>query len=333
MKERTKTAGTIEEYTSRIVTMAKRVDCDHESPDFPDALLSQLLHEKSSISRSTWFKKKASLMFYFEQQNRVDLVVKLKEMGPDGSQVKSTNTSARKKKSLTEKEEVLIRSELERMGQTPTSWGRQLLAYTECILLTGMRPIELHTAAVFQREVDFVEAGNSITDYSGDWPMLVVRNGKQTNGRSFGENRHLDLSQLNQKQLLYIKIALSYAHQLNSPSDQLADYTSFYHALRQAFSRVISRLFNDRSRFISLYTYRHQCIADMKHDDSYSLLQIAAIVGHGNDLTATEHYGRKRMGRARGEKVKANEVDVAKVKPLIAQKMAKVQSIRAISPR
>ncbi len=326
MKERTKTQDTIAEYTSRVVTMAKRVECSFNSQDFPDALLNQLLIEKANISKATWFKKKASLIYYFEQRNRRDLIDKLQAIGPDGALSKTTNTSARKKKSLTEIEEVRIRDELQRMSQDTTSWGRQLLAYTECILTTGMRPIELHGAHLFNDQKAFLDSGNQAEQYTGDWPMLQVHNGKQTNGRSFGEKRHIDLSELNDRQMLFIKIALSYAHSLTTPADQSTDYTKYYNALRQAFSRVISKLFTGRSRYISLYTYRHQCIADMKADGGYSLLQIAAIVGHGNDLTATEHYGRKRSGRGRGEKVRANDVDVSKVKPLLDNKLRKAVS-------
>ncbi|WP_018984015.1 site-specific integrase [Salinimonas chungwhensis] len=324
MQVRTKTEKTIAEYTSRVITMAKRINCPHDSPQFPDELLNQLLVEKPSISKATWFKKKASLLYYFEQLNRLDLKEQLQGISPDGSLTKTDRTSGQKKKSLTEVEESSIREELETMAKDFSSWGKHLLAFTECILLTGMRPIELNSAAVYENVEEFRRAGYDPKAYSGSWPMLHVHNGKQTNGRSFGEKRHLDLSYLNKKQLLFIKIALIYAHDLKTPNGHSVDYTKFYNALRQAFARVINKLFNGRSRHISLYTYRHQCIADMKSDNSYSLQQIAAIVGHGNDLTATEHYGRKRSGRSRGEKVKANEVDVSKVRPLMASKLSKL---------
>ena len=326
MKERTKTEGTITEYTSRIVTMARRVDCPHNSPHFPDALLKQLLIEKTSISKATWFKKKASLIYYFEQVNRDDLIEKLQVMKPEGALSKSSNTSGRKKKSLTKNEEDKVRFELEKMAKSSNTWGRQLLSYTECILLTGMRPIELHGAKLYSSSTEFISEGNILGDYSGNWPMLHIHNGKQTNGRSFGIKRHVDLSQLNKKQLLYIKISLAYANSLETPTGQSTDYKQYYDALRHAFSRVIKKLFSGRSSFISLYTYRHQCIADLKADDNYSLLQIAAIVGHGNDLTATEHYGRKKSGRSREAKVEANDVDVAKVRPLLNEKMNNITS-------
>tara|TARA_E500000331_G_C17190534_1_gene684654 strand:- start:366 stop:1358 length:993 start_codon:yes stop_codon:yes gene_type:complete len=326
MKERTKTQGTITEYTSRVVTMARRVDCPHNSPDFPDALIKQLLNEKTSISKATWFKKKASLIYYFEQVNRDDLIEKLQALSPEGALSKSSNTSGRKKKSLTKNEEDKIRFELEKMAKSPGTWGRQLLSYTECILLTGMRPIELHGARLFASSQDFISEGNDLSGYSGKWPMLHIHNGKQTNGRSFGIKRHVDLSQLNKKQLLFIKLSLAYANSLETPAGQATNYKQYYDALRHAFSRVIKKLFSGRSSCISLYTYRHQCIADMKADNNYSLLQIAAIVGHGNDLTATEHYGRKRSGRSREEKVLANPDDVAKVRPLLDSKMSKVET-------
>lgn len=322
MKPRTKTHSTIEEYTSRVVTLAKRVDCSHDDPMFPDALIQQLESEKAQISKSTWFKKKASLIYYFEQQGLLTHKEKLKNIGTQGLQDKSSKTSSMKKKNLTEKEEVMIRHSLKALCSKPHTWGRQLLAVTECILTTGLRPIELSNAELFLSANAFLSHGLLLENYSGGWPMLYVHNAKHTNGRSFDVVRHLDLSKLNKEQVLFIQIAVRYAKDRLGPNQKFKTYQSYYDALRMAFDRFINKIFTGRSKTISLYTYRHQCIADLKFDEAYNLQSIAAIVGHGNDLTATEHYGRKKFGRSRGEKVQANLIDVEKVKPLIDAKLA-----------
>ena len=83
----------------------------------------------------------------------------------------------------------------------------------------------------------------------------------------------------------------------------------------------IFKLFPKKTK-ITLYSCRHQCIADLKHN-GYQLSEIAAIVGHGNDATATEHYGKKRYGRKRGGLPQPNPNDVAKIKQVLAVKVQK----------
>jgi hypothetical protein len=56
---------------------------------------------------------------------------------------------------------------------------------------------------------------------------------------------------------------------------------------------------------ITLYSARHQFIADAKAS-GLTLYEIAALVGHASIRTASEHYGKKKVGR-RGRKIRNDD--------------------------
>ena len=41
---------------------------------------------------------------------------------------------------------------------------------------------------------------------------------------------------------------------------------------------------------------------------------IAALMGHGSDRTATEHYGKKRYGRGSGIEIEASSEEVERIR-------------------
>lgn len=323
--ERSKSQSTIKDYSARVVTLAKRTGLETSDPTFNAALMDQLLLEKNKISKATWRKKKASLVWYFTEMGDTDRADELSKIDCSGTLNKATGTSSHKKKSLTIKEEEAIRDLLTLQKTQNVNWGLELLSITECILVTGLRPQEIPNATLYTNASQFFEAGGSLNDYDSGWPMLKIKNAKNTNGRSFGDYRHLDLSEIEDKQLLMIEMAIVITNELKTPKGKAESYEKFYGSMRNAFSRVIKQLPSLKSKSISLYTYRHQCIADLKAEETYTLLDIAAIVGHGNDITATEHYGRRRGGRNRRGLVKPNPIDVRKVKPLLQTKLSKFQ--------
>ena len=53
---------------------------------------------------------------------------------------------------------------------------------------------------------------------------------------------------------------------------------------------------------VCAYTFRHFAISCMKAS-GFSRLEIAAIINHATDRTASEHYGRRRYGRKRAKKM------------------------------
>ncbi|OZB97530.1 hypothetical protein BBP29_16935 [Alteromonas macleodii] len=320
---RTKADSTIQDYQSRVATLTKRCGLEINDENYYKKLVEQLLSEKSQISTSTWRKKKAALVWYLEKNNVQHLADSLLAISSEGAIKKPNKTSACKKKHLTKKEEDTIRQELETLHDVGDFWGLQLLPITELILTTGLRPIEMKAAKLYINQQELhSEIQEHLGHYSGSYPVLKIRNAKNTNGRSFGEFRFVDLSEVSQRSILAIRLALLHVNKARTTENDSVSFEDYYEVLRKAFSRLVNRLFSDKRKKISLYTYRHQCIANLKSAKT-PLSHIAAIVGHGNDLTASEHYGKGRFGRGDAGLVKANTIDVGKVKLLFDKKVNK----------
>ncbi len=176
-------------------------------------------------------------------------------------------------------------------------YSKQLLALTEATYIAGLRPIEWQSAIVILNAEQLDE--HTLTDfdfnYSGGYPSLLVENAKATNGRSFGRFRCIDLSEVSEQGITFIKIACFYAHKMPlEDGKDTADvfWEKYYDKLRFSLYRVVQKILGKKGEGISLYTFRHQCIANLKAIRSPE--ELAVMVGHGNDITATEHYGKQR---------------------------------------
>ena len=72
------------------------------------------------------------------------------------------------------------------------------------------------------------------------------------------------------------------------------DFEYIYTSCRMRLRRVTLKLWSPKKKHPTLYSGRHQFSADMKN--TLSKKEIAALMGHGTDDTATVHYGKKRYG-------------------------------------
>lgn len=79
--------------------------------------------------------------------------------------------------------------------------------------------------------------------------------------------------------------------------------------MRQTVKKLLPRTQSD----IMMYSARHQLIANLKYA-GLSRAEIACIVGHGNDITATEHYGKKRCGTQSAGLPIHNKADISKIR-------------------
>lgn len=270
---------------------------------------------KPEISRSTWRQYKASVVWYLELKKEIELADDLKAIGNDGCKdvkqvpIEKRNTSSRKKKSVTEREEELIVQHLTETSKE-SFWAKPTLAFFKAIMATGLRPEEWQHSGLLTE--------SSEQHNFESYPVLKVRNAKQTNGRSHGEFRHLHLDELEETDLLYIRIALQYANPRSpqgwiTPNGKAESWHEYYKYLRAHLYRVTSKLFPTAGRRVTIYSCRHQFIANLKKA-KYGKDEVAALVGHGTDETATVHYGRAKFGRTRKGLPKPNLEEVGKIK-------------------
>ncbi|MGU3420727.1 hypothetical protein [Methylobacterium sp. D54C] len=214
-------------------------------------------------------------------------------------------TSARKLKNVTDELLAQLGTELiKRHGHNDAA----LYAYLYAGCLTGLRPCEWRCARLVYRT-------NTVT--------LIVRNAKDGNGRAHGRYRRLVWGNPSAPE---IAIIAAWLCALRGRHGQLrrepAAFDVFMRALRDRIRYVGLALWPKRSRRPTLYTVRHVFAARAKQ--IYHLDEIAALMGHAHDETATEHYARPpRSGSRRlpaGNLPHPHARDVARIRPVFEQR-------------
>lgn len=166
-------------------------------------------------------------------------------------------------------------------------------------LLTGLRPIEW-------KNTKFILYQNL--------PALSVENAKHTNGRGNGPTRTLLLEELSVSELKVIKEHLSNVRTFTSIGEDGYDF--FYSGCAYALNKVCRKIWPRRLKHITLYSTRHQFSANAK-SSGFSKAEVAALMGHAVDITATIHYGKKVGGNDKVLiKPLKEEVDSVRVIPV-----------------
>ncbi|MFI9654553.1 hypothetical protein ABGV17_07465 [Guyparkeria sp. GHLCS8-2] len=158
----------------------------------------------------------------------------------------------------------------------------------------GLRPSEWAEAqfTFFDRPTDATECDS----------RLVVRNAKATQGRSFGSHRTLHFSRgsieptdlkVCMRCNLAMKVRALKRRRERQSGDEDADPCGL-RAIQQSLARA--RKLRGYKRKITLYSARHQFAANAKAAGLKPIV-IAALMGHGSDETAAQHYGKRRSGR------------------------------------
>jgi len=315
--EITKSNETKEAYLDRTLALFKRFtkESNKDAKTNLHEFIDWMVGLKPSIGPSTWRQYKSSIVWFLESRSENSLALTLKETKNDGCKnirrlsMEQRKTSSKKKKSITEREEELIVKHLE-LTASESFWAKPTLAFFNAMLLTGLRPDEWQNAVLFTKNAEDI--------CSLELPVLKVKNAKSTNERSHGEYRHLGLSSLTKAELIYIRIAIQYANGQSpqgwiTQEGKVDNYHTYYKFIRSHLYRTTTKLFPTATRRVTPYSCRHQFIANLKKA-KYSREEIAALVGHATDETATVHYGRTKFGRSRSGLPKADPSEVKKIR-------------------
>lgn len=210
---------------------------------------------------------------------------------PSGNSGHPLRTSAMKRKSLPpDLRDALIaalRSESTPSCDLAADW--LMAGY-----LTGCRPSEIPGLQILE---------------DGPRMVLQARNAKSTNGRSHGEVRTLILEDVEPAQREALHRLLAQASQAEQTGEP---WSRTYQRARMALQRIAASIQRRHDYKPSLYSARHQFAADLKKAN-LPPAEIAALMGHAVDDTATVHYGRRQYGASRGA-VKAAPEEVARVR-------------------
>lgn len=190
----------------------------------------------------------------------------------------------------------------------PSKWAIPSVAWMAANNIVGLRPIEWKSA-----HIDVVD-GETI---------LVVVNAKNTNGRSHGELRHLNLTKINEAELRLIMRQLHIAGKYNIND---ATWDRYYNAVRLTIYHMARKVLSNRRKYPTLYSTRHQFAANAK-SANLGKSEIAALMGHAVDTTATMHYGRKKHGSGKFGITPATE-EVLRIKVNSKQELIKKSTMR-----
>jgi len=309
---RTRTDGTNKKYINRANNLLKRFKAN-TSLSIDDAegeaeFVKWLIKITTNKSDSNWRQLRASCVYYFSQIDRNVLSKTIEAI--DGSHAVNSSllqaTSSQKKKSVSQDEEAKIVSALlaSASSSKPSYYDKPTLAVFKAMLLIGVRPSEFEHALYYDQPIE----GISLQP-----PVVKVRNAKATNGRSFGEYRYIGLSQLVENDLRWVLMAVGYCANPTDKDGRAIKFDDYYDHLRKRIYSIGLRLFPRSKKRVTLYSARHQLIANLKAS-GYTLPDIACIVGHGNDVTATEYYGKKRVGIKSSNLPLANPDDIVKIR-------------------
>lgn len=274
-------------------------------PGFFDWLISQ----KPLWAPSTWRQHKAALIYYCQQHKISKLLELLETCNNSGCKQQPRRLPAAQRKTSAKKQKSISKADLERISRAYDANKAQpywrMIGYMMFIAIynTGLRPCELTRSRLWVR-----------ADDEGERRLYVqVPNAKNTNGRTHGKYRHVLIGQYKQSTQRMIDELLRLARSPQNANGKSITSERFVYYASQAFSAFTRKLFPRRRRSITLYSARHQFCADIKKS-GMSRAQEGALVGHGNDLTASIHYGKRRSGTFRPDAPVPLNEEVARVK-------------------
>nr|WP_250808561.1 hypothetical protein [Neorhizobium tomejilense] len=161
-----------------------------------------------------------------------------------------------------------------------SKYGHTLADWLLAGIATGLRPGEWMAASM-----EVVEDPQAP---KGRWVWLYVLNAKSTNGRANGFVRTMDLSGFRDETIDAVR------RMVDRGREWLVKgiYEEMQGQCAQLMYNTAERMFPGRKLSYSLYTTRHQFMANAK---SYHPPEsVSAMAGHGVTNTATENYGKKR---------------------------------------
>ena len=259
------------------------------------AFLLWLENLRDSLGHASWKYYRASLVYVFDEIEHPRLPAHIAEISTSLCK-DAYRTSNKKKKSVSDDDVMALTKALvvQHSSANENIWGVPTLEFLLSGIITGLRPTEWFSA-----------------ELSGGHPhfRITIKNAKATQGRAHGEFRSFKLQGLSGAES---RLLVSHYERCKAFTNR-QDYDKFVVACSDKLYRTGKALWPKRRKRPTLYSGRHQSIANVKKDDT--LLKInAALHGHATDRTAAEHYGQRKDGYA-GRVVKIPDAsDVSRVR-------------------
>lgn len=274
---------TKKDYQKRAEQLIKRASSELSIPAInldPRQFVAWLIDIRSTINKNSYRVYKSASIFYLTEflatPVAIDAANFLIRHNSDMSYKKSNKTSAKKSKKIDQKDfDKLIHY----LDTHNNKWHQYIKCWLISGVLCGLRPIEWKDS--------------EIITYLDSQLALKVKNAKNTNGRANGEFRILLLNDLNENEIDIIKKHIYHVKNF----DKSGQYERFYQDCIVQLNTANKAVFGNRKKNITLYSARHQFSANAKFS-SKTKSEVAALMGHAVDATATIHYGKKVYGNS-----------------------------------
>lgn len=307
-------ASTIERYNYQGKVLLKRymreMEIPLDTPGYvdPESFVDWFLAQKTGYKPSTWRHYRRAVITVVEANPHDNREAALSRLSFDVDEVRSGDEYKRRKAAAQESGESGSRSYREKLKFIPdqdfyricfaagqslksSQLGGDLKDWLKAGVKTGLRPSEWKATSVVQ-ETD-PEAFLERRIY------LYVINAKNTNGRSNGVVRTLDLTAMTDDDVVTIM----------RHSDRAARkyregaFDEWMKSCSKLLERICDRMYRKKgetraSRSYSLYALRHQFIANMKDSYPDNPEWVSAMAGHSVVETAKSHYAKRRSSWA-----------------------------------
>lgn len=313
LMEMKRSQDTSEKYKQRTISLLKKAKKEFDIPSYQSVELKQfvgwLISNKNNMAYNTWKQYRAAVTGYFEDIKTSDLGItdgektEILDLLSNSSQdyliKKTKKTSNKKMKKFPIKDFMAILDVLEGLNEkvyVSSNFVNYLKFWLNAGIITGLRPVEWGTSEYI--------------DVKGK-EKLIVKNAKNSNGRAHGETRTIHLNNLTEDEKKIIKQHVENANYFQN----IGKFSFFYKSCADLLRRIGNRLWPKREEIPCLYSLRHQFAADAKAS-GLTREEIAALMGHATDDTATVHYAKERSGRNAKDfcRVKADPEEVLKIR-------------------
>lgn len=264
-------------------------------------LCRHLIERHPFISASTWRSYRAAIFHVYGYGMERSVLNILNQIPGGGKKPNLTPYGARQK--MKSFPDLMLNETLRYLSTHQTKIGNALWLWLSVGIETGLRPFEWYDAEI-------ISLNHSL--------HLKVKNAKNTNGRANGPYRHLNLDQVDPTTLGFIRAHLQViqAIKISAGGHEAIGhkkYNTYYSSCRRRLKVVVRRLWPDRDKYPSLYSLRHQFIANAKAD-GFTLEEIAAMCGQASADTPSIHYGRKQNGTQGRVSVRPKKDEVLSVR-------------------
>jgi hypothetical protein len=304
---------THQEYAKKISTLVRQIERNGNHKFSPNALVEYIsdciANKKYAQSTTNGLKAAALHWLAAEAQTFIakgldiraheSAFLNIRELSTKGMPTKTLATSSTKLKHFSKD------AYHEMVGHAAKNPKDRVAgtvdAFIKANLLVGLRPSEWFDVT-FTSYLETDDLGNYIPDSRGRLKAttaMVVTNSKQSYGRSNGRDRIILLHGISNKDLAALmhmkELVEDYKAKQGFEMSHAELAERFYKPMQKKLTSVLTKLGMNKSQFPTLYSTRHQAIANAKLS-GLTDSEIAAMFGHFSTMTAKRHYGKKSNG-------------------------------------